>query len=109
MKKLGKKILAASVIAVVGFAPVANAGVFTAKTNVVSVRSYVDGSYFVTVATAAMKSGPNCTTVYKVVPGLAGQKTIIATILTAKASGSQVELETTCSGWGSPITSVVVY
>lgn len=114
MKKYMKGVLSSIILGglFLSVMPTAYAGDFTARTSIVSVRSYVQGAYFVTLASSALKAGGTCTTVYKVSGDAAGAKTIIATLLTAKATGSQVELEvpTGCpDGWGSLITSVVVY
>ena len=113
MRKYLEGVVSSLVLSVLflGVVPVANAGDFTVRTNIVSVRSYLEGSYFVTVGSQALNTGQNCTTVYRVAGDAAGAKTIIATILTAKATDSQIQLEmpTGCpDGWGSPIISVVV-
>ena len=113
MRKYLEGVFSSLVLSVLflGVVPVANAGDWSVNTNIVNVRSYLDGTYFVTVGSPALTTGQRCTTVYRVVGSAAGAKTIIATLLTAKATDSQIQVEmpTGCpDAWGSPIISVRV-
>ena len=110
MNKILKGVLLGGFL--LGLVPMAHAGDFTATTQITNVRSYQEGSYFVTVQSSALAAGGTCTTVYKVNGAASGAKTIIATLLTAKATDRNVRLEmaTGCpDGWGSEIISVIVY
>ena len=107
----GLALVVASMVATINSA---YAGDFTARADIVSVRSYLNGAYFVTISgNGALKNGIACTTVYKVPAAAAGAKTLVATLLTAKAAGNQVELEvaTGCPApkWGQDIISVVLF
>ncbi len=89
----------------------ANAGAFTVPAKIVWLRSYVNGAYFVNINTARLSGGGTCTTVYKVNQNQPGAKTIIATLLSAKAMNDSITIEldnTGCKGWGTLITSVFI-
>ncbi len=82
----------------------------TVPLTISSLRAYTEGTYFVNVNTSSMATGSPCTTTYTVNKDDAGGKNVIATLLTAKASGStvQIEINTTdgCTGYGTAIQSV---
>lgn len=84
----------------------------TEVTSISSMRPYTTGTYFVTLATAAIADGSTCNRTYSVKSDDAGAKSVIATLLTAYALGQDVQLEvptsTGCEGFGTPIQSVIV-
>ena len=107
MKTRTKLLVSLSALLTVG---AVNAEPRTAVVDIVSMRPYTDGSYFVTVSSNAMVGAAACTTVYKVNSEGAGAKSVIASLLTAYALPSQIQIEvptaTGCTGWGSEIASV---
>ena len=79
----------------------------TVDVTITTLRAYTTGNYYVTVNSSAMDNFTTCTTVYKVNAAAAGKNAVIATLLTAYASGKTIKIETAgCTGWGSTITSV---
>lgn len=94
---------------------IASAEPRTVATQITSMRPYTNGDYFVTVAdrTLANSAGSitSCTSsTFKVNSTDAGSKTVIASLLTAYATGNDVQIEfpsseTTCV-FGTNIQSV---
>jgi len=84
----------------------------TVVSSISSMRPYTTGTYFVTLATASLADGTSCNRTYRVRNDDAGAKTVIASLLTAYAMGQDVQLEvptsTGCTGFGTPIQSVIV-
>ena len=91
------------------------AGDRTVRTTITNVHVYMNGSYFVTLATAAMAPGsvfPTCTTVYKVDKRESGQNVVIATVLAAHVAAREVQIEISnlgCIGFGTLVTSIFVF
>ncbi len=101
---------------IIGFLPFgAIAGDLTVRTKIVGLRGYVNGAYFVTLATNAMTASalfPTCTTVYKVNNLQPGKNVVIASAMSAHAQGQDVQIEISplgCSGFATLITSIFVY
>ncbi len=118
IKDLGtrKFIVTAYLALAIGLLPTsAVAGDLTVQTKIVSLRGYVNGAYFVTLATAAMAPGslfPTCTTVYKVNDIQPGKDVVIASAIAAHITGKDVQIEISpagCSGYATLITSIFVY
>jgi len=80
--------------------------------DITRLRPYTSGTFFVSVSSAQLTTGASCTTVYAVKKDDPGAKNVIASILTAFALGSKVQIETPtatgCSGFGTPIQSVFI-
>jgi len=79
--------------------------------TIVNLRAYTQGTYFVQVNSSIMVDGSSCSTVYKVNPDMAGGSNVIATLLTAFASGKNIIVEipsTGCTGWGTLIQSLYI-
>lgn len=73
-------------------------------------RPYANGTMFVQMNTTTLTDGGTCSSVYRVQNDQPGAKAVIATLLTAYALESDVEIElptsTGCTGFGTPIQSV---
>lgn len=85
----------------------------TKYTDISSMRPYTNGDYFITLASNQFSNGTVCTNTYKVQSSAAGAKAVIASLLTAYASGQKIQIEvptaTGCQGFGTPIQSVFMF
>jgi len=97
-----KKIILALVMAVSATAAMAAR---SPVTTIKVIRSYSNGDYYLIVNTTQ----PCGTDAYRIKFSDAGAKGMIATALTAAASGNSLQFDVgTCSGFGTPITSMFV-
>ena len=117
MKTRTKLLISLSALLVAG---AVNAEPRSVPVDIVNMRPYTDGSYFVTVSSNAMLPcaanavncipAATCTTVYKVKSDDPGAKAVIASLLTAYALPKQIQIEvptiTGCTNWGTNIASV---
>ena len=108
-----KNILKAAVVALSACAAFnAVAEPRTLSGPIANLRAYTSGVYFVTLPSADMADGTTCNKTYKVKADGLGAKAVIASLLTAFALGSDVQLEipttTGCEGFGTPIQSAIL-
>jgi len=100
------------VSAVILSAVAAHADPRSVLVDITRLRPYTNGTYFVSVSSDQLTTGASCTTVYAVKKDDAGAKAVIASILTAFALGSKIQIETPtavgCTGFGTAIQSVFI-
>ena len=105
-------IILVSVSAILLLSAAVSAEPRTVSTTITKLRPYTDGSYFVTLGSNALNNATTCTTVYLVQSGDAGANAVIASLLTAFALGSNIQIElptaTGCEGFATPIQSVFI-